>query len=70
VQDQAREAIAIWLAILAARPPAGELQQGVNWEEVPKLRQQGGRSTSSGTTFIATWAYPTAAGAVTGSGPQ
>ena len=27
--DQAREAIAIWLAILATRPPAGELQDGL-----------------------------------------
>jgi hypothetical protein len=27
--DQAREAIAVWLAILATRPPAGELQDGL-----------------------------------------
>lgn len=51
--DQAREAIAIWLAILAAHPPAGELAAG--------LTAPGGRgqqwSAVSG-TFVALWLYP------------
>ena len=52
--DQAREAIAIWLAILATRPPAGELQDGL-----------GGLGTGRGfqgvevrNTMVPTWAYP------------
>jgi hypothetical protein len=52
--SQAREAIAIWLAILAAHPPAGELQDGL-----------GGLGTARGlqgvivrNTVIPTWAYP------------
>jgi hypothetical protein len=51
---QAREAIAIWLAILATHPPAGELQNGL-----------GGLETGSGfngvevrNTLVPTWAYP------------
>jgi len=51
---QAREAIAIWLAILATHPPAGELQDGL-----------GGPETGSGfngvevrNTMVPTWAYP------------
>jgi hypothetical protein len=47
--DQAREAIAIWLAVLATHPPAGELQAGLS-------------SNFSGAevanTFIPTWTYP------------
>jgi hypothetical protein len=52
--DQAREAVAIWLAILATRPAAGELRAGL-----------GGPAGSSGTqgvgvggTFVASWNYP------------
>ena len=52
--DQAREAIAIWLAVLATRPPASELQDGL-----------GGPGTGGGqsgvgvrNTIVATWAYP------------
>jgi hypothetical protein len=48
--DQAREAIAIWLAILATRPPASELQQGVQWRGLSLRR---GRPT-----FVAIWNYP------------
>jgi hypothetical protein len=59
--DQAREAIAIWLAILATHPPAGELQQGVQWQTVSLRR---GRPTS-----VAIWNYPEAGG-VTASWPQ
>jgi hypothetical protein len=51
---QAREAIAIWLAILAAHPPAGELQDG--------LRGPGGTIGTMGAevrnTFVPTWNYP------------
>jgi hypothetical protein len=59
--DQAREAIAIWLAILATHPPAGQLQQGVQWQGV---RVPGGRPT-----FVAIWNYP-GAGGVTASWPS
>jgi len=52
--DQAREAIAIWLAVLATRPPAGELQQGVQWQGLPTQR---GRPT-----FVAIWNYPEGGG--------
>jgi hypothetical protein len=52
--NQAREAIAIWLAVLATRPPASELQDGL-----------GGPGTGDGQsgvgvrdTIVATWAYP------------
>jgi hypothetical protein len=50
--DQAREAIAIWLAILATRPPAAELRDG--------LGTGGGISGSEvrGNTFVQTWNYP------------
>lgn len=52
--DQAREAIAIWLAILATRPPASGLQDG--------LRGAGGGNGTVGAevrnTFVPTWAYP------------
>src|SRR5215470_14732132 len=43
--NQAREAIAIWLAILATHPPAGELQAGGAW-----VRGEH--------TVVPTWAYP------------
>jgi hypothetical protein len=61
--DQAREAIAIWLAILATHPPASELLGGL------------GNGTIYGTdvrgTFVRTWTYP-GPGYVTppGGGPQ
>jgi hypothetical protein len=52
--NQAREAIAVWLAILATRPPAAELRSGL-----------GGPGTGSGfagvgvrNTIVTTWAYP------------
>jgi hypothetical protein len=48
---QAREAIAIWLAILATRPSAGELQAGLS---------SGGHYLGDevSNTFIPTWTYP------------
>jgi hypothetical protein len=58
---QAREAIAIWLAILATHPPAGELQQGVQWPWVGPQR--------AGIPFVWVWTYPgQAAGGVTAPG--
>ena len=49
--NQAREAIAIWLAILATHPPAGELQGGLH-----------SRGYSIGawvrSTVVPTWTYP------------
>jgi hypothetical protein len=50
--NQAREAIAIWLAILATHPPAGELQDG--------LRGPGGGMTGTevSNTMVQTWNYP------------
>jgi hypothetical protein len=50
--DQAREAIAIWLAILATHPPAGELQDG--------LGGPGGGMTGTevSNTMVRTWNYP------------
>ena len=50
--DQAREAIAIWLAILATRPPAGELRDG--------LGGPGGGMTGTevSNTMVRTWNYP------------
>jgi hypothetical protein len=59
--DQAREAIAIWLAILATHPPAGELQQGVQWHG---FGPRPGRPT-----FVAIWNYPEGGG-VTASWPS
>ena len=50
--DQAREAIAIWLAILATHPPVSELQAGLG---------TGGRTSGSevrGSIFVQTWSYP------------
>jgi hypothetical protein len=48
--DQAREPIAIWLAILAARPPASELQAGLT------ARTAGPAEVAN--TWVITWAYP------------
>jgi hypothetical protein len=59
--DQAREAIAIWLAILATHPPSGELQQGVQWQGLSVRR---GRPA-----FVAIWNYP-GTGGVTASWPS
>jgi hypothetical protein len=54
--NQAREAIAIWLAILATRPPAGELQDGLH------VRGPGGtigiRGSEVRNTFVLNWNYP------------
>jgi hypothetical protein len=50
--DQAREAIAIWLAILATHPPASELHDGLG---------TGGSTSGSelrDNTFVQTWNYP------------
>lgn len=59
---QAREAIAIWLAIQATHPPAGELQQGVQW-------QWAGPRVGTKVRVIWTWTYPgQAAGGVTAPG--
>ncbi len=65
--NQAREAIAIWLAILSTRPPAGELQNG--------LRGPGGSIGSASevrNTSVTNWTYPgSGASYVTPSGvPQ
>jgi hypothetical protein len=63
--DQAREAIAIWLAILATHPPAGELQAG--------LPSRGFTGTEVRNTMVQTWNYPSMGyGYVTppGGGPQ
>jgi hypothetical protein len=49
--DQAREAVAIWLAILATHPPASELQDGLG----------AGRGISAALvrgTLVRTWDYP------------
>jgi hypothetical protein len=63
--NQAREAIATWLAILATHPPAGELQDG--------LRGPGGGMTGTevSNTMVRTWNYPGInAGYLTGVVPQ
>jgi hypothetical protein len=52
--DQAREAIAIWLAILAARPSAGELQDGLGGLETGR----GFQGVQVRNTVVPTWAYP------------
>jgi hypothetical protein len=54
--DQAREAIAIWLAILATRPPAGELTDGLHVRG-----PQGGIGITGSevrNTFVPDWNYP------------
>lgn len=53
-RDQAREAIAIWLAILAARPPAGELADGLGGLETGR----GFQGVEVRNTIVPTWAYP------------
>jgi len=59
---QAREAVAIWLAILATHPPAGELQAGLG---------AAGGFAEVRHTLVPTWNYP-GTGYVTppGGGPQ
>ena len=49
--DQAREAIALWLAILATHPPVGELQAGL-----PTARDF--QATQVRTMVVPTWTYP------------
>jgi hypothetical protein len=49
--DQAREAVAIWLAILATHPPIGELRAGL-----PSRTQFFGVEVRN--TMVATWNYP------------
>jgi len=62
---QAREAIAIWLAILATHPPAGELHDGLG-------TSNGFSGSEVHNTFVQTWNYPgVASGYVTPGGvPQ
>jgi hypothetical protein len=52
--NQAREAIAIWLAILATRPPAGELQDGLGGPETG----QGFQGVGVRNTIIPIWTSP------------
>jgi hypothetical protein len=60
---QAREAIAIWLAILAARPPAGDLQDGLGTGNSIYTANVGG-------SLIRTWASPGLGVSPPGGGPQ
>ncbi|HLK77395.1 MAG TPA: hypothetical protein VKU77_27575 [Streptosporangiaceae bacterium] len=63
--DQAREAIAIWLAILATRPAGSELQAGLNGSG------GGFTATEVSNTMVRTWNYPgISAGYLTGATPQ
>jgi hypothetical protein len=50
--DQAREAIAIWLAIAATHPPAGELQAGVS------SPANGYPAVEVRNTLVPVWTYP------------
>jgi hypothetical protein len=52
--DQAREAIAIWLAILATHPPASELQGGLGSNQVHGFMP----TADVRNTNVPTWAYP------------
>jgi hypothetical protein len=52
--DQAREAIAIWLAILATHPPAGELQDGLGGLQTGR----GFQGVEVRNSMVPTWAYP------------
>ncbi|HYK33341.1 MAG TPA: hypothetical protein VEV63_15330 [Streptosporangiaceae bacterium] len=49
--DQAREAIALWLAILATHPPSGELQAGLS-------ATRAFHATVVQSTVVPTWIYP------------
>jgi hypothetical protein len=50
--DQAREAIAIWLAIAATHPPANELQAGVS------SPSNGYPAVPVGSSLVPVWTYP------------
>jgi hypothetical protein len=60
--DQAREAIAIWLAILTTHPPAGELQAGLAGQGFDTVKG------ISAPAFI--WNYPGAGSYLASLGPQ
>ena len=61
--DQAREAIAVWLAFLATHSPAGIIQSG--------LKANGSYDASFvHNAFVPMWPYPGALSAVMGFGPQ
>lgn len=64
--DQAREPIAIWLAILATHPPAGELQAGLGGLETGR----GFQAVEVHGTMIPTWNYPGAQASPMPSGPE
>ena len=64
--DQAREPIAIWLAVLATHPPAGELQAGLGALETGR----GFQAVEVRNTMVPIWNYPGAAVGPTPSGPQ
>jgi hypothetical protein len=51
--DQAREAIAIWLAILATHPPSAELRSGLHFGGPGGWQGSGVRNV-----FVPTWTYP------------
>ncbi len=53
--DQAREAIAIWLAILATHPPASELRDGLGG---PPGALRGIAGAEVRNTFVPIWTYP------------
>lgn len=64
--NQAREAVAIWLAILATHPPAGELQDGLGTGTTTP-------AVVAGNTAIRGWDYPGVAGGYVtppGGGPR
>jgi hypothetical protein len=64
--NQAREAIAIWLAILATHPPAGELQAGLG----ALATGRGFQAVEVRNTMVPTWNYPGATVGPTPAGPQ
>jgi hypothetical protein len=64
--DQAREPIAIWLAILATHPPDGELQAGLGGLETGR----GFQGVEVRNTMVPIWNYPGAAAGPTPSGAQ
>jgi hypothetical protein len=64
--NQAREPIAIWLAILATHPPDGELQAGLGGLETGR----GFLGVEVRNTIVPIWNYPGAAAGPTPSGPQ
>lgn len=62
---QAREAIAIWLAILATHPSSSTLQAGL-----PGSGPGHGSYESVGNTVVATWAYPGNFDGYVAAGPE